>query len=112
MGYLAGILLLCSACAFGGSSTYPIDGPARAATDIPGQFVTSPGAVEADTGRAPACRNPMVDPRDGSRIVLVNSQGGKVGDYRVPEGRYGVKPGELLRLNCSTGAVVGIIPGS
>jgi hypothetical protein len=111
MGYLAVILLLGSACAMG-TSTYPIDAPARTASDVPGQFVMAPGAVGPDTASTPACHNPMIDPRDGTRIVLVSAQGGKVGDYRVPEGRYGVGPGELLRLNCGSGAVIGIIPGS
>jgi hypothetical protein len=32
-----------------------------------------------------------------------------IGDYEVPEGRYGVGPGEVLRLDCSTGRVLGIV---
>lgn len=110
MGYLAALVLLCSACAMG-TSTYPMDAPARPAQDTPGQFVTTTGAVRADSGSTLVCWNPLVDPRDGTRIVLVNAQAGKVGDYRVPEGRYGVGTGELLRVSCATGAVIGVIPG-
>ncbi len=31
------------------------------------------------------------------------------GDYSVPEGKYGVQKGELLRINCRTGEVLGIV---
>lgn len=35
--------------------------------------------------------------------------GTALGDYEVPEGRYGVQQGELLRIECNTGEVVGIV---
>ena len=62
-----------------------------------------------------SCRNPMVDPRDGTELRLVRSQpgaGGQLGDYVVPEGRYGADAGELLRLQCGTGRAIGFIPGA
>jgi hypothetical protein len=99
-----------AACAIGGSSTYSIDGPARAARDTPVQFVTLSGEIRADTSASPGCLSPLIDPRDGTRLTLVNSQSGRVGDYSVGGGRYGVGNKELLRLECGTGRVIGIIP--
>jgi hypothetical protein len=50
----------------------------------------------------------MIDPRDHTRLTLIRSAGG-VGDYEAPPGRYGVQEGELLRLECATGRVIGIV---
>jgi hypothetical protein len=50
----------------------------------------------------------MLDPRDGARIVMLRSSNG-VADYAVAEGQYGVRRGHLLRLECNTGRVVGIV---
>jgi hypothetical protein len=50
----------------------------------------------------------MIDPRDGTKIVLEQSSDGR-GFYRVPAGRYGVRPGELLVVECGTGRVIGIV---
>jgi hypothetical protein len=50
----------------------------------------------------------MVDPRDETQIILVRSTP-EWGDYQVPPGRYGVKTGELLRLEPATGRVFGIV---
>lgn len=60
-------------------------------------------APEADA----ACKSPMIDPRDSTKITLFRSFDGR-GDYEVPDGKYGVKKGQILRLDCSTGKVVGI----
>ena len=62
----------------------------------------------ADLPLSEIVRNPMIDPRDGTRIVLVRSSEGR-GYYRVPVGRYGVHPGELLLLECGTGRVIGVV---
>lgn len=113
---LAVLVLLAAASACGLRATYPASAPARAASDAPERFMvgtTEPGGPLSEPRPSDGCRNPMVDPRDGTRLTLVQSQGGErgqVGDYAVPEGRYGVGPGELLRLDCATGRVMGIIP--
>ncbi|WP_329682618.1 hypothetical protein [Longimicrobium sp.] len=99
----AAALLVLAACASGGEM-YPINAPARDASDVPPEFV-SPSAAPVE-----GCRNPMTDPRDGTHVRLVRSQGGTVGDYQVPAGRYGVGADELLRLECGTGRVVGVVP--
>ncbi|HSI69047.1 MAG TPA: hypothetical protein VK941_02360, partial [Gillisia sp.] len=58
-----------------------------------------------------ACLNPIIDPVDGTELILVQSTGEGFGDYRVQGGKYGVNKGELLRINCQTGTVVGIVRG-
>lgn len=102
---LAAALLALAACASGGEM-YPINAPARDAVDAPPRFVFGSGPADAEGG----CRTPMTDPRDGTSVRLVRSQGGQIGDYEVPAGRYGVGAGELLRLECGTGRVVGVVP--
>ena len=54
------------------------------------------------------CYNPMFDNRDNTVVVLVSSANG-AGNYRVPEGKYGVEKGELLRIDCKTGIALGIV---
>lgn len=101
--------LFLAACALAGGSTYPEDAPARAAADAPARFVSAE-APGADTIPGGGCRSPLVDPRDGTQVRMANAQT-RVGDYAVPAGRYGVGRGELLRIECNTGRVVGVVPG-
>jgi hypothetical protein len=102
---LAAALAL-AACAHGGASLLD-DAAARPATDLPERFASD--ALTPAAGAEPACRNPLLDPRDGTRLVLVRSTAGTRGDYEAPAGRYGVGPGELLRVDCATGAAIGIV---
>ena len=107
----AALPLLLAACALGTSGSFPASADARTPSDVPFRFdPDSPAArvAPADTIGGEGCRSPMLDPRDGERLALVRSLGGE-GDYRVPTGRYGVRSGELLRLECNTGRVIGII---
>jgi hypothetical protein len=83
------------------------DAAARPATDVPERFVT--GAPPPAAGAEPACHSPLLDPRAGTRLVLVRSTAGTRGDYEVPAGRYGVAPGELLRVDCTTGTAIGVV---
>jgi len=76
----------------------------RDALDVPAVFEPAEGVSLDET----SCKSLMVDTRNGARIVLVSSGQG-VGDYRVPPLAYGLKDGELLRLDCSSGAVLGIV---
>ena len=105
LGLLAG-------CAIGAASTWPIDAPPRRqAVDVPAAFSISPAeAVAPPRETRGACRNPMYDPRDGTRLVLEAALEGRVGDYSVPAGRYGVRERELLRLDCGTGRPIGVVP--
>lgn len=75
--------------------------------NTPESFSPSPG-ITLDNQ---SCKNPMIDNRDGTEIILVSAARG-LGNYRVPEGKYGVKKGEFLQLECSTGKVIGIVKES
>ena len=92
------------------SGGFPDGGSVRPGTDLPDHFLLGvPGAEgmsEPDGGEA--CRSPLVDPRDGTRLVLSRSSGGR-GDYEVPAGRYGVAERELLRVECGTGRPSGVV---
>jgi hypothetical protein len=78
----------------------------RMATDVPERFESPAGTSMGNS----ACLSPLTDPRDGTTIIMQTSFGKEgVGDYVVPGGKYGVENGELLRINCATGEVVGIV---
>jgi hypothetical protein len=80
----------------------------RDAIDVPTHFLVltpSGAAVEPVPG---SCKNPLIDPRDQTRIILVRSAEGR-GYYRVPQGRYGVGSRELLLVECGTGRAMGIV---
>jgi len=80
----------------------------RDAIDVPTHFLVltpSGAAVEPVPG---SCKNPLIDPRDQTKIILVRSVEGR-GYYRVPQGRYGVTSGELLLVECGTGRAMGIV---
>jgi hypothetical protein len=82
-------------------------GEVRLAQDTPVRFVTTDDVVPED-----ACHTLLLDPRDQTPLRLHRStQFGMShrGDYDVPAGRYGVQRGELLRLDCATGEVIGIV---
>jgi hypothetical protein len=109
-GMVLGSSVACTGLA--GGSTYPVNAPARPAQDVPERFVSEDlpaGAAVTDTLPGTGCRNPLIDPRDGTRLRMLNAQG-SVGDYEVAAGRYGVRSGEALRVECNTGRVVGIVP--
>jgi hypothetical protein len=99
----AALLFTAGACATLAHGNFPVDAAARPAVDVPTAFTFSVPASGS------ACRNPALDPRDGTRLVLARASGGR-GDYVVPAGRYGVGGREYLRLDCVTGAAVGIVP--
>lgn len=100
-------LLAASGCAARKKAESEI--PVRAPTDVPAHFLVGDLSSEATQEPAPGtgCHNPMVDSRSGTRIKLVRSREGQ-GDYEVLEGKYGVGPGEVLRIDCATGRAIGI----
>lgn len=106
---LATLLALVTGCAAtNGTMSASAD---RAASDAPRQFVVaSSTTVSGVTDDLPSgtCANPLLDPRDRSELRLVRSAMGK-GDYDVPNGKYGVGPDELLRVDCSTGQAMKIV---
>lgn len=86
-------------------------GVQRAAEDVPNQFEPkNPDAriMPADTIAGSGCLSPMVDPRDGTEVGFLRSDK-EYADYAVPGRMYGVGARELLRLECNTGRVLGIV---
>ena len=85
--------------------------PVRPASDAPARFEPRSASLRiapVDTLAGPGCLSPMVDPRDGTEVRFVFST--SYGEYEPPAGRYGARPGELLRLECNTGRVLGLVP--
>ena len=76
----------------------------RPAFAAPDEFEAAAGMSLDDD----SCKSPLIDPQDNTRIIMFRSGSGS-GDYEVPEGKYGVRQGELLRVNCETGEVIGIV---
>lgn len=77
----------------------------RPATGITAEFEAAPGVTLGGN----TCKSPMIDPADGTEVLMERSFSSGVGEYSVPEGKYGVGRGELLRINCNTGEVLGIV---
>lgn len=76
----------------------------RPATDTPDQFTLKDGNLPVNA----VCQDPLLDPRDKTEMRLVLADRGE-GNYQVPAGKYGVGPGELLRIDCTTGRALGIL---
>ena len=86
-------------------------GVLRNAEDVPNHFEPKNPDLRimpADTIAGSGCLSPMVDPRDGTEIGFLRSGKGEA-DYAVPGRMYGVGTGELLRLDCNTGKVIGVV---
>jgi hypothetical protein len=107
--------LVVAGCASSGRD--PIAEPVVAeARDLPDHFMVAASGVAKKTEPKPGegCRNPMVDPRDGTSLNLLRSKG-DTGDYQVMSrefeltSRYGVDSQHLLRVDCGTGKALGIV---
>lgn len=113
LGAVAALIVLAS-CASGHNS---MAGPVVAeAKDLPDHFMVVASGFNQRNEPKPGegCRNPMADPRDGTALTLVRSEGG-TGDYQVLsrdyelKTQYGVDSRHLLRLDCGTGKALGIV---
>lgn len=106
------LLVATAGCAsLGTSGSFPDDATARPAVDVPARFEPEDPALRltpGDTIAGDGCRSPMVDPRDGTRIRFIRALVTRA-DYEVPGGRYGTGAGDVLRLDCNTGRVIGIV---
>lgn len=83
----------------------------RPASDVPSRLEPRDRSLRiaaGDTLAGPGCLSPMIDPRDRAELRFVFST--TYGDYEVPPGRYGARANELLRLECNTGRVIGLVP--
>ena len=99
------LILLLVGCAHTQADT---DSELRSASDTPPAFVTEDGVPPVQT-----CNTTIIDPRDQTRLRLIRSAiigGAYRGDYDAPDGKYGVRRDELLRVDCATGETVGIVP--
>lgn len=95
------------ACA---SASWPTQVNSSAISDTPDRFLVADLTSEATSEPSgPACRSPLTDPRDGTRLTLVRSKAG-FGDYHLDSPRYGLTGNQLLRINCSSGEAVGATP--
>ncbi|HSP11198.1 MAG TPA: hypothetical protein VLO29_01625 [Salegentibacter sp.] len=100
--FIAGLAFVMLSCGTGAPAV--MGDIIRQPENTPNAFIPEDGvALEANS-----CKSPMIDPRDGTEIRFVRSEGG-VGDYEVPEGKYGITSKELLRLHCETGEVAGVV---
>ena len=103
------VTLSLAACA---STSWPTEANSFAISDTPDHFLvveTATGTTSEPSG--PACRSPMTDPRDGTRLTLIRSSAG-LGDYQPDTPRYGLVANQLLRINCSNGRPVGSVAGA
>lgn len=106
MTFAVFVCVVSASCA---TTTWQTSADASAMTGTPAEFRPTETVAQAARGSAP-CLNPLVDPRDGTRITLVRSSGG-LGDYAVASGKYGVGAGQLLRVDCSDGRPMGVVEG-
>jgi hypothetical protein len=110
---LAVLVLALAGCA---STTRDMSGPVVGVPlDLPDHFmVARSGIGKYDEPKADGvCRNPMIDPRDKTELLLRRSAGGK-GDYGVDPGvfgggKYGMTTQQFLRIDCATGKAIGIV---
>ena len=112
-GALLGALLLgpaLAACSIGGSGSMgAVASPPPVAA--PSRFVPLDATkllAPADTTAGDGCLSPLTDPAKNIQIILIRSESG-LGDYLAPSGSYGVPDGRLLRIDCNTGSVVGLV---
>lgn len=98
-------MMLLLSCGSGNVQTRTMKPVLRAAVDAPERFE----AVAGTTLSEQTCKSPLIDPRDGTEIKMQYSFKEGVADYLVPNGKYGVEPGEFLRVDCATGEIRGIV---
>jgi hypothetical protein len=99
------------------SSRSSMAGPVVAeAKNLPDHFMVAVTGLAQREEPKPGegCRNPMVDPRNGTALNLMRSKNG-TGDYQVLgqqyelDSTYGVDSRHLLRIDCATGKALGIV---
>jgi len=103
------LLLLAGCSTHAGSMSSVIEQPAP--VTAPPRFVpldSTKVMAPADTLAGDGCLSPMADPVSGIQIILIRSESG-LGDYLAPSGSYRLRDDQLIRLDCNTGRVVGIV---
>ena len=100
--------LFLASCA---STSWPTEADPSIVSDAPDHFLVLEASGATSEPSGPACRSPMTDPRNGTRLALVRSKAG-FGDYQPDTQRYGLVGNQLLRINCSDGRPVGATAGA
>lgn len=98
------------ACSTGGSGSMAV-APTAAPVSVPARFVPQDATklvASGDTLAGDGCLSPLKDPAKGTQLILIRSESG-VGDYLAPSGSYGIPDGKLLRIDCNTGTVLGLV---
>src|SRR5690606_17836481 len=98
----AAALLPLAACA--STSTFSPAAPMRAGAGVPARFDPPAGferILPADTISGSSCLNGLRDPRDGTTLRMVRSEGDQADDEA--DGRYGTAESELIRIEWNTG---------
>lgn len=106
-----GLFILVATCAVGCASQRTVAAVPEA-NGLPDHFLVGShqnASVRQEPQPGEGCRNPLVDPQDGSRLLLVRSTSSE-GDYEVADGRYGIGRRSLLRVDCATGKPLGVVP--
>jgi hypothetical protein len=101
---------MAAACSTGGSGGMATT-PTAAPLNVPARFVPQDAAklvAPADTLAGDGCLSPLKDPAKGTQLILIRSESG-IGDYLAPSGSYGIPDGRLLRIDCNTGTVLGLV---
>jgi len=100
---------LLASCA---SVSWPTSADPSLISDTPDHFLVLDLVTgERSDPAGPVCRNPLVDPRDGTRLTLIRSSSG-FGDYQPGKPRYGLTGDQLIRVNCNNGLPVGATSGA
>jgi hypothetical protein len=91
----------------------------RPLPNLPAQFVAdTSGGYPANRAAGAGCLVHLVDPASGARLRLVSSTQinrpssghGYIGHYSVtPQGSFGLRPGQGLRIDCDTGTPIGMV---
>jgi hypothetical protein len=111
---LLGLTLAATACAANHLTVSPErrdDLLVRVASRVPPRLEPVDRSLrlsDGDTLAGPGCVSPLRDPRNTTEILVIHSRQW-YGDYEVPVGRYGSVSGELLRVECNTGRVIGLV---
>lgn len=97
-----------------GCSTHlPADVAPRPTSGAPARFIVDT-ALQPPVTTGPICAVHLRPPEGGVRLTLTTSsriQGVLAGDYAVdPAGSYGVGARERFRVDCQSGAPLGIVP--
>ena len=127
----AAVFLIAAACGGGaGSGATQWQSTPRPLATLPQSARFAPDAAFHGSGTSLStdrCLTHLIDPVTQNRLTLVRSVGGDAkeaaekagvssnanpqGDFSVePQYQYGLRAGELLRVDCATGRALGAVP--